>query len=238
MSTSHSLSEMSISELSYAVGLSKKKSRVFYYFIIICLHLYMNNWLKEVFPGVPFLRRLCFLTNISFYSNLIYYLYVLIMHVPYGHKFKNFKFLSAYFKVCYGLSFVVFIMYWGLVIADPSLLIRDPKVTVLPLILDLFLHGANFILNFFEHVYVFPKSDNKAIGIVFYGLFSLCYSLLLQIIYRTHGIVVYPFVSKFSIIEFSLFVGLSTFLIYIGDCTYRFLLKKEKHVQEIKERRD
>ena len=228
MSDHHSLSEMSITELSYSMGLSKKKYRVFYYFIIVCLHLYMHNWMGEIFPEVTFFRRLCFLTNISFYSNLIYFLYVLIMHVPYGHKFKNHHFLSAYFKFCYGLSFVVFIMYWGMIIADPSLLVRDPSIKILPLFLDLFLHGANFIFNFIEHVYVFPKSDNKAIGIVFYILFSFSYSIFLQIIYRSHGIIVYPFVNKFSVVEFSLFVGIATFMIYLGDITYRFLLQKEK----------
>jgi hypothetical protein len=229
MSSSHNLSEMSITELSYTVGLSKKKSRLLYYLIIICLHFYMHNWLAEVFPDVTFFRRILFLTNISFYSNLIYYIYVFIMHVPYGHKFKHHIFLTAYFKFCYGLSFVVFIMYWGMVISDPSLLVRDPTITILPLFLDLFLHGANFILNLIEHVFVFPKSDSKAIGILFYGLFSMGYAVLLQIVYKSHGISVYPFVNKFSLIEFSLFVGVATFMIYIGDCTYRLFLKKEKH---------
>ncbi len=220
--------DLSISELSYSAGISKRNTRVFYYCVIILAHLYMHFWLKDIFPETSFFRRLCYLTNMSFFLNLIYYSYVLIMHVPYGNRFKHFKFLQAYFKFCYAISFVVFILYWGMVISDPSLLISRPDKKMLPLALDLFLHGANFILNFVEHVFVFPKSDSKAIGVLSYLLFSFCYAFFMKFLYHSHGIEVYPFVSKLGILEFSLLIGIATFLVFLGDLTYRFFLKKEK----------
>ncbi len=220
--------ETTISELSYSVGLSKRTNRIFYYCLIVILHLYMHLWLIDIFPETSLFRRMCYLTNISFYLNLIYYSYVLIMHVPYGNRFKHFKFLQGYFKFCYAISFVVFILYWGMIFADPSLLISKPDRKMLPLFLDLFLHGANFILNFIEHVFVFPKSDSRAMGILFYFVFSIFYASFMKFLYHSHGIEVYPFVSKLGLIEFTAFIGLATFLVYIGDLTYRFLLKVEK----------
>jgi hypothetical protein len=220
--------ETTISELSFNVGLSKRTKRIFYYCLIVIIHLYMHMWLDHIFPESSLFRRMCFLTNISFYLNLIYYSYVLIMHVPYGNRFKHFRFLQAYFKFCYAISFVVFILYWGMIFADPSLLISRPDRKMLPLVLDLFLHGANFILNFIEHVFVFPKSDSRAMGLVFYLVFSIFYASFMKFLYHSHGIAVYPFVSKLGIIEFGAFIGLATFLVYLGDLTYRFFLKVEK----------
>lgn len=220
--------ETTISELSYSIGLSKRTTRIFYYCLIVIIHLYMHLWLINVFPETSLFRRMCYLTNISFYLNLIYYSYVLIMHVPYGNRFKHFTFLQAFFKFCYSISFVVFILYWGMIFSDPSLLISNTDRKMLPLILDLFLHGANFILNFIEHVFVFPKSDSRAMGIVFYFVFSIFYACFMKFLYHSHRIEVYPFVSKLGIFEFTAFIGLATLLVYIGDLTYRFFLKVEK----------
>jgi hypothetical protein len=226
---------MSISELSFHAGLSKRNTRIFYYCILVITHLYMEFWSRSIFhTHFSYFKHLCFLTNISFYLNLIYYSYVLIMHVPYGNKFKNFKFLSAYFKFCYSISFVVFVLYWGFVITDPSLLLPDHKDRLAPFILDFFLHGMNFILNFIEHVYVFPKSDSKSVGYSFYIVFMICYGAFLQIIYHSQGVIVYPFVSKLSIIEFSVIVAIAIFLVSVGDATYRLLIKGEKHKEKIR----
>ena len=71
-----------------------------------------------------------------------------------------------------------------MIFSDPSLLISNTDRKMLPLILDLFLHGANFILNFIEHVFVFPKSDSRAMGIVFYFVFSIFYACFMKFLYH------------------------------------------------------
>jgi hypothetical protein len=51
----------------------------------------------------------------------------------------------------------------------------------------------------------------------------------MKILYHSYGIEVYPFVSKLGIIKFSALIGISTFLIFLGELTYRCSLKKEKN---------
>jgi hypothetical protein len=257
---------VSISEISYSAGLSKRNTRIFYYCLLVILHYYMYSRIRHSLPHSNFLLDLCFLNNISFYLNLIYYSYVLIMHVPYGNKLKNFKFLQAYFKFCYAISFLVFILYWLKIFMDPLFtdnniykvdvenlengifnqtsqvnqtigVLQTPEmrlritVTPLPMFIDLFLHGANFVINFIEHVYVFPKSDSKHIGIVVYFIFTFAYALLIQTINYLYGVAIYPLLSHVKIIEFFAVIGFAMILVYIGDCSYRFFIKKQMEQQ-------
>jgi hypothetical protein len=221
--------ETSVTELYYKIGLNKKNYRIVYYLLVVLSHFYMHIWFANVFPTLSFLLKLCFLTKISFYSNLIYYSYVLVMQLnPSENRFTNFKFLQALFKFCFTISFVVLCMYWGMIFVDPSLLMDNPNMPVFPIVLDIFLHGLNFALNLVEHLYMFPKSDSKEVGLKFYLIFSLFYGGFIRFINHFYGIETYAFVSKLGIIEFAAIIGIATFLVYFGDFIYRFFLKVEK----------
>jgi hypothetical protein len=216
---------ISISELSYIAGLSKRNKRITYYLILVLIHVYIEYWSRSIFSHVSFFKHLCYLTNISFFLNLFYYFYVLIMHVPYGNKIKHLPFLQAYFRICYSISFLVFVLYWGFILINPQMLIRDRSN--FPLALDFFLHGMNFILNFIEHVYVFPKSDSESVGVFSYLLITSGYAIFIKSIYHFLGTEVYPLVSKTTIIEFSIIVVIATLILFIGDFFYKSLLKKD-----------
>ncbi len=121
------------------------------------------------------------------------------------------------------MSFLVFLYYWGLILTNPSMLSSSP--TPLPLLLDLFLHGANYVINLAEHVYVCPKDDCGDIGYLTYILFALFYSSLLQGLYVFFGIKIYPFVEDLNLIGFIIFNFIAFGIALIGDLTYYRLMK-------------
>lgn len=216
------MEEKIVTDFAEATGLYKRKTRFVYYLLVVSVHIYMQMWSRQIFP-VPITRHLCYLTNMSFYLNFIYYTYVFLLHTPIRERIKNYNLLKGISKFAYTLSFVVFVLYWGMIIADPTLLMK--KGRIIPFGLDLFLHGANYGLNLIEHVYLFPKGDSHHVSYFFYTLFMAFYGCLLQFVYNFYGMVIYPFV-ELGFIQYSVINLIGLGLVLIGDFSFKMLLKK------------
>lgn len=212
-----------VEDFSEAAGLQKRSIRFTYYLILVLIHTYFMHWSYVLFP-VSIFVKLCYLTNISFYTNFVYYIYIFLLHTPLQKYIKNITFLRGLFKFAYTLSFVVFILYWGMILANPNLLKRHDYS--IPLTFDFFLHGANFIFNLIEHIYVLPRQNSDHVSYKFYVIFLMIYGSFLQLLYFLYNMAVYPFVATLSILQFLLVLVIAVILLIIGDYTYKLLLKK------------
>lgn len=197
--------------------------RIIYYLCVVLAHFYFNHWVVELF-NTPILIRLCYLTNLSFFINMIYYIIILIEHIL-QRRIVTKSFINSYFKFAYSISFVVFVLYWAMITINPSLLAKDGKF--LPIILDLFLHGANYVLNLIEHIYLDPKEDSDYVNYKVYFIFMVFYKSMIHLVYHLAGIVVYPLVTKLNITGNIILLCSGYSLIMLGDFTYKLMMKKE-----------
>ena len=199
--------------------------KITYYTLAVLAHLFFINWLELVFP-MPVLKRLVYLTTQSLYLNTFYYTSMLLVSLRLISFNRTFE--IGFFKFCYVISFVVFIQYWGLVFLSPQLLIR--KDIVIPFMLDLFLHGANFMLNLIESKIINPR-ENYSFHFIFYALFCISYGLLLKALFNILDWAVYPFVAA-SHLEYVIILTMALGLVLLGDLSYKRLT--HHHKREIK----
>jgi hypothetical protein len=201
-----------------------KKIKFVYYFSLVYLHYYMRQWLLDVIPVISIIKHFSFLTIISLYLNYFYYSYSLLLETKIGSYIINHRFLTDVFKFAYVISFVVFLLFWTILFIDPNLL-RQGEI-ILPFYLNIFLHGANYILNLIEHTFVSPKPNSSRVNFKFYIVFSITYGVHLQIL-NLYGITVYPLVNQLSILQYSIVMMVSFLLTMAGDCTHHILMRKE-----------
>ena len=119
-----------------------------------------------------------FLTHMSFYFNFIYYTLRLLTVQGIVNRILDKKFWRNYFQFTFSISFIVFLLFWGLFLRDPKLLDSGNEGISNPYC-NFFLHGCNFILNLIEHLYMKPGFLLNSISKRFY--FGFC--LLLYDIY-------------------------------------------------------
>jgi hypothetical protein len=196
--------------------------KITYYSLAVLAHLFIINWANTTFP-IPFFKRICYLTNISLYLDTIYFITMLLVHLKLIEFHRSVE--IGYFKFCYLMSFVVFILYWGIILTNPELLM--PKDVKIPLGLDLFLHGANFILNLLEAKVINPR-ENFSFHFLFYLSFCVVYGTMLKVVLHVFDWVVYPFVSV-GHVEYFVVMLMALGLVMLGDLTYYILTKNHHH---------
>jgi hypothetical protein len=202
-----------------------KKFNIFkitYYSLAVLAHLLIIHWTNITFPG-PFLKKVCYLTNISLYLDTIYFISMLFVHLKLIEFHRSVE--IGYFKFCYVMSFVVFMLYWGIILTNPELLLR--KDVKIPLGLDLFLHGANFILNLLEAKLINPR-ENYSFHFLFYLSFCGLYGAMLKAVMYVFDWVVYPFVSV-GHVEYFVVMLMALGLVLLGDLTYHGLTKNHQY---------
>ena len=95
--------------------------KIFYYIGLVILHYAIHYWSHSVFV-IPFMRRICFLTNISLFLNTVYYTSMLLVHLNLIKFHPDLE--KGLFKFAYCISFVVFSLYWAMVVFTPELLYK------------------------------------------------------------------------------------------------------------------
>ena len=208
--------------------------KTFYYLLLTVLHIYMYSYLRATFPEMTFYGRLLFLTNISFYLNGFYYMSKFLSYVPILNAvFTNFdeKSRRKIFRFGFSLSFVVSFLYWGMRLADPKMLLASG--VVIPIDLDLFLHGANFGLNFLEHIVITPEHNYDS-SLKDFIIFSIFYSILLKVALLGFGITTYPFVAENSGFVYLAVVCIGVLLMLSGDLIFRGISKINEKRSRIK----
>jgi hypothetical protein len=204
-----------------------KFMKITYYALAVLVHLFFINWLHLIFP-MPLLKRFAYLTSQSLYINTAYYTSMLLVNLKFISFNRNFE--LGFFKFCYVLSFVVFVQYWGLVFIQPQLLIR--KDIVIPFTLDLFLHGANFVLNLVESKIINPR-ENYNIHFIFYVLYCIGYGLTLKAVFTLLDWAIYPFVAA-SHLQYVIILTMGLGLVLLGDLSYTKLT--HKHAKKLEEK--
>ncbi len=214
------------------------KLKAFYYLVLTTLHFYMNYYLRTTFPNVPTIKRFLFLTNISFNLNWLYYTVKFFKETPiFSHLplITEEKSLKRLLRFNFALSFVVVLMYWIMKLSNPKLLFSDPK-DIIPLDLDLFLHGANLGFNFLEHLVIKPEFEYENSYKSFF-LFLVFYSSLLKIAQIGFGINAYAFVFEKGMMFYLAVVTAAMLFMILGDFLFigikilngkRFKIKESK----------
>jgi len=194
------------------------KLKAFYYLVITALHFYMNVYMRTTFPSLSPIERFLYLTMISFYLNWLYYTIKFLKETPIFNAlpliFED-KSLKNIFRFNFGLSFVVVLLYWAMRLSDPKLLFSDPRY-IIPIDLDLFLHGANFGLNFLEHIMIHPEHQYESSYKSFF-IFLIFYSSLLKIAQIGFGIRTYAFVFDKGILFYLAVVTAGMIMMILGD---------------------
>jgi hypothetical protein len=223
--------EKSTTEISYSKSnsLTTRTFRIVYYSIMVILHLHVDNVSRTLYKHLSLLQHFSFNTNMSFYLNQFYFMYVLLIHLPFGNKLKNSKILEVYSKLSFSISFLVFSIYWAMIAINPSLILSDHKNRLLPLQYDLFLHGANFIFNLIEHLYIFPKSNTKKIGFFILTSFYTLYLTYLMILFYVFEVVTYPLIGMMNFYQFVILLLSAVVLSNTGSWIYGLLTKYEKN---------
>jgi hypothetical protein len=217
----------SITENSFNQSSTKRNLRILYYSFLVVLHLHVDHISRSLYKNLTLLQHFSFNTNMSFYFNLFYFSYLLLIHLPFGNKLKNSKFLESLSKFNFSVSFVVFSIYWGMVAIDPSLILQDHANRILPFKYDLFLHGGNFLLNLIEHLYVFPKTDAKSIGFTILTFFYVAYLIYLKVLFHYYNVVIYPFIGVLELSQVFILLISAVVLVNTGRFIYSLLAKKE-----------
>jgi hypothetical protein len=205
-------------------GLSNLK--LAYYTLTVLAHLIIDRWLNIIYP-IPFFNRLCYLTGISFYLNTVYYVSMLLIYLKQITFYKSFE--QSLFKISYLISFVVFILYWSIVLINPSLVLEQ-KISF-PFVLDFFLHGVNFVLNLVEAKIISPKQNFK-FHYLFYLAFCVTYGVMLKVMFHAYGWAVYPFVAV-GILEYLTILIMGLGLIILGDMSYSKITGFEEGIYQI-----
>jgi hypothetical protein len=111
-------------------------------------------------------------------------------------------------------------MYWGMIIADPQTLLKAENR--IPIVLDLLLHGCNFLINLLEHLIIDRKVNDrdKLIGWKFFFIFSVVYTVVIKVVSYYFNFHAYPIV---QIMNFPLMIFLNVvamLIMLIGEFIY------------------
>lgn len=150
-------------------------SSLIYYFILFLGHIYVDySMLTHRIIDPRLIIHFSFLTHISFYLNFVYYTLRFFIVIGLSKNVLDKEFFKNFFQFQYVISFIVFTLFWGMFLSDPHLLSKA-DIPVNPYT-NLFLHGGNFLFNFFEHLYMNPRRIEQHYykEILFYFLCLLC----------------------------------------------------------------
>ena len=127
---------------------------------------------------------------------------------------------SEIFRFNFCLSFLVFVLYWGMYFTNRDGVLARNRVV--PPVLDFLLHGGNFFANLFTHIKLMEKNEvNLNISWKFFISFSFLYTSFYKIIYFIFDFPVYPLVSKMNLKIFILLSFIGSCLLILGE--YLFL---------------
>ena len=205
-----------------------KKYTTYFHIIILIFLISICIWDRIInIPKFPF--NFFYVTQIDLYINIIYYILIIIVDFnnlnPKLHyqKFFNFNF---------SLSFLVTIMFWGMLIIDKRTLYK--RGIHIPFSLIFCLHGGVFIINICEQLFFCQRRNPKYCSIKLYFIITLIYTFTIKLLYDLFEIKTYPFAFKSIKLMIGInFIGFMTCV--IGHYIYKFLSKQKKSLNEKEE---
>lgn len=212
------------------------KKKMLIYLLITFLNTIEYFWISSIFPA-SIISRLVFLTMISLFINWFYYFLRLLTHLEIKliEEIKE----RRIFKFGFSLSFLVVVMYWGMIISDPQTLYKAEAS--IPIVLDLMLHGCNFLFNLLEHIVINRRVNDRDsfIGWKFYFIFAALYTIEIKAASYFLDFHAYPIVQQMNI-PITIFLNIVAMLIMLGgEFIYnkismlgiKKLLTEEEHVK-------
>lgn len=194
-------------------------SSLIYYFILFLGHIYVDySMLTHRIIDPRFIIHFSFLTHMSFYLNFVYYTLRFFIVIGLSKNVLDKEFFKNFFQFQYVISFIVFTLFWGMFLSDPHLLSKS-NIPVNPYT-NLFLHGGNFLFNFFEHLYMNPGGLNNTITRKFYFIFCACYVIYMMIIQKFLGVAIYSFLEDGPIVKV-IVIASGFVLLSLGDVIYK-----------------
>jgi len=198
------------------------KFKLLFYFICVCLHMFFFSWIALYF-GIK-AQTFFYMTNISFFLN---FGYVTLSFMKKAGIFLSSKDIrDAFFKAGFCLAVPVNILFWGLMIYDQSMLMRDG--VQIPVLLNIFLHGGNLIILIFDSAFVSKHYQSKSFDWFGMLLFSIFYSAFLYFLFLGFEIVIYPLVSQLTLISYMIFVVIGFFFFMTGNLVHGRLVKEKR----------
>mmetsp|Transcript_32766 Transcript_32766/g.34104 ORF Transcript_32766/g.34104 Transcript_32766/m.34104 type:complete len:228 (+) Transcript_32766:25-708(+) len=190
--------------------------------LIILIHFYYFTWIVHTW-GVS-VKLVLFLTILSFFTNLVYYISVLgnsIIHSVNEGQLIRQCVINTIFRVGFVVSNVVIILYWGIYLVDP-LLLGDQE---LEFHFDIFLHGGNLLFLVIDKIAIDREHRyEKRINSKVLFWIALCYFVYIYSVYLATGLAIYPLLAKLNVIGlFCLFIaGYTLFL--AGNVIYKLII--------------
>lgn len=206
---------------------------IVYYIIIVSLHIFAVNGIVNLMKD-NLLLHICYITNISMYLNFFTYALHLLYECRLIPNVFEKQWMKNYFQIAYSISFIVFILFWGMRFFNPKLLHKsgseDDKLEI-EASLNIVLHGGNYLFNFIEHTFIHTGEINKGVGFLFYFTFSSIYFGLIYILYLSIGFEVYGFLSEnWYTIIIVVFVG--CLLVMSGDLVYKITTYSKDYIKQ------
>jgi len=193
------------------------RKKMLIYFLITLLNTIEYLWISSIFPG-SIINRLVFLTMISLFLNWIYYFIRFLTHLDLKllHDIKE----RRMFKFSFSLSFLVVVLYWGMILADPSTLLKSESK--IPIVLDLLLHGCNFLINLLEHLIIERKVNDrdKFISWKFFFFFAVFYTVEIKVVYWLFNFSPYPLVETMTIPVMIFMNIIAMMIMVLGEFIY------------------
>ena len=188
----------------------KVKQASFYLFCIF-LHAFFLTWLGVLF-GIK-LKTFFYLTNISFFVNFFYVTFSFfkksgLLNIPKETRDNLFKFGVA-------LAVPVNILFWGLIAYDKNLLLTQTIIEI-PHCLNFFLHGGNLLILMIDNLYITKHYKTNGVSKTFLICCVVFYSIFLHILYSFFGIELYGLVSKLTLFNYLLLIGIGSVFFLAG----------------------
>lgn len=144
-------------------------------------------------PKYPY--NFFYMTQIDLYLHIVYFALILFEDCRHGNSFLAYQ---QYFNFCFSISFLCFVMYWGMIIFNPNTLYK--KGITIPFLLNFGLHGGVFFINLCEQLLINQRRKPSYIKWYFNFIYTLLYTILLKSLYVFWTIKVYPFAYKSNLL--------------------------------------
>ncbi len=192
----------------------KQNLKTLFCLSVSVITIYEYYWLITVFPGVPFYQRILFLTIFSLFSNLFFFTIKFLMFFKGNIMSENIE--RNFFRLNFCLSFLVFILYWGMIFTNKDGVIA--KGIVIPPLLDFLMHGGNFFVNLVAHLIIIEQNEeNLFFSWKFFLFISFFYTTFYKVIYFIFNYSVYPLVALMDIWLYFLLIFIATVLFLAGE---------------------
>lgn len=146
-------------------------------------------------PRYP--RNFLYITQLDLYLHMIYFTIMLYIELIKKNKASHLH-CETLFNFNFALSFLAFVMFWGMFFVDPQTLYK--KGVSIPLGLNASLHGGVFVTSFVEQMFINKRiNPSNYVNKLFYLGFVIIYTLLLKCVYLFWNITIYPFANRSNV---------------------------------------